>query len=105
MWEKLFKLNDIDENSLRAVTVGGVPLLVVNIKGKIYVTDLYCTHEQTDLSEGFIENCNVVCPTHFAVFNPQNGSVVSGPEGESGQIGNLKSYSTKVENGIIMVEL
>ena len=105
MWETLFKLDKIDDNSMKAVTVKGTPLLIANINGKIYATDLYCTHEQTDLSEGFIEKCNVICPAHFASFDLRTGHVVSGPEDESSAIDNLKSYHTKIENGIIMVEL
>jgi nitrite reductase/ring-hydroxylating ferredoxin subunit len=105
MWETLFKIDKIDDNSLKAVTVNGTPLLVANIKGKIYATSLYCTHEQTDLSEGFIEKCSVICPAHFASFDLKTGHVVSGPEDESSSIDNLKSYPTKVENGTIMVEL
>ncbi len=105
MWETLFKTNTLKENSLKAVTVKGTPLLVANLNGEIYVTDLYCTHEQTDLSEGFIEKCNVVCPAHFASFDIKTGHVVSGPEDESTPIENLKSYHTKIENSMIMVEL
>ena len=105
MWEAVFKIDKIDDNSLKAVTVKGTPLLIANIKGKIYATGLYCTHEQTDLSEGFIEKCNVICPAHFASFDIKTGHVVSGPEDESAPIDNLKSYPAKVENGMILVEL
>ena len=105
MCETLFGITKIDNNSLKAVTVSGTPLLVANLNGSIYVTDLYCTHEQTDLSEGFIEKCNVICPAHFASFNIKTGHVVSGPEDESSPIGNLKSYPTKIEKGMVMVEL
>ncbi|WP_337860970.1 Rieske 2Fe-2S domain-containing protein [Ferroplasma sp.] len=105
MWEILFKENEIDDNSVKDVTVKGTPLLVAKSNGKIYVTDLYCTHEQTALSEGFIEGCNIVCSAHFASFNLKNGNVVSGPEGDSDPIKNLKTYNIKIENGVIMVEL
>ncbi len=105
MWETLFKGKELDDNTIRDVTVGGVPLLVAKVNGKIYVSDLYCTHEQTSLSEGFIEGCNIVCSAHFASFNLKDGKVVSGPEGESDPIKNLNVYNTKIEDAMIMVEL
>ena len=46
----------------------------------------------------------LICPNHFATFEPKDGSVVSPPEG-SGSISPLKSYKTKVENGEVMVDL
>jgi 3-phenylpropionate/trans-cinnamate dioxygenase ferredoxin subunit len=105
MWETIFKESEIDDNSVRDVTIKGTPLLVAKAKGNIYVTDLYCTHEATSLSEGFIEGCNIICSAHFASFNLKTGNVVSGPEGENEPIKNLKTYKTKIENGMIMVEL
>ncbi len=105
MWETLFKIDKIEDNALKDITVKGIPLLVSKVNGEIYVTDLYCTHEQTSLSEGFIEGCNVVCSAHFASFNLKNGKVVSGPENDSEPIKDLRIYNTKIEDGMIMVEL
>ncbi len=105
MWETLFKMDKIEDNALKDITVKGIPLLVSKVDGKIYVTDLYCTHEQTSLSEGFIEGCSVVCSAHFASFNLKDGKVISGPEGETGTIKDLKSYNTKIENGMIMADI
>jgi len=105
MWVNLLKIDKIDNNTLKDITVKGTPLLVSKVGGKIYVTDLYCTHEQTSLSEGFIEGCNVVCSAHFASFNLKNGKVTAGPEDDSEPIKDLHSYNTKIEDGMVMVEL
>ena len=81
-----------------------MPLLIASINNNIYITDLYCTHEQTSLEEGFIDKCHVVCSNHFAEFDPKTGKAVAGPEGEEDSIKDLKSYRTKIENDTITVD-
>ena len=105
MWNEVFKKDDIKNNELKSITIKGIPLLIADINNNIYITDLYCTHEQTSLEEGFIDKCHVVCSNHFAEFDPETGKAVAGPEGEEEPINDLKSYRTKIENGTIMVDL
>lgn len=85
-------------------TVNDVEILVIKDKGKYFATSSYCTHEEYDLSEAFLDDGDLICPNHFATFNPADGSVKSPPEG-SGDISPLKSYETKVENGEVMVDV
>ncbi|MEM0140386.1 MAG: Rieske 2Fe-2S domain-containing protein [Ferroplasma sp.] len=105
MWKDVFNIGELKTGELKDYTVDGIPLLIANSDGKIYITALYCTHEATALSEGFIEKCNVICPNHYAKFNLKDGSVVSGPEDDDTPIKALKTYPSKVENGMIMVDL
>ncbi len=103
-WYKVLKEESLKEGDIFKATAGSKELIVMRAAGKLYATSNLCTHEQYDLAEGFIDDGNIVCPNHFAIFKPQDGSVVSNPEG-SGPIGPLKSYHVKVENGDILVEV
>lgn len=105
MWYEVFKKDEIKNNELKDITIHGIPLLIANINNNIYITDLYCTHEQTSLSEGFIDKCHIVCSNHFAEFDPKNGKVIAGPEGDDEPIKDLKTYKSKIENDKIMVDL
>ena len=105
MWNGVFKKDEIKNNELKGITIKGIPLLIADINNSIYITDLYCTHEQTSLEEGFIDKCHVVCSNHFAEFDPKTGKVVAGPDGEDSTIRDLKSYKVKMENDTIMVDL
>ena len=67
------------------------------------IADL-CTHEEYDLSEGFMDNHTLICPNHFATFSPGDGSVLNPPEG-SEDIEPLKSYKTKIEDGDVLVDV
>ncbi|CAC11570.1 biphenyl dioxygenase, Rieske iron-sulfur component related protein [Thermoplasma acidophilum] len=89
---------------LLKVKVAGTEVLIVNDDGHIYATSPYCTHEQFDLSDGFLDDHKIVCTNHFASFDPKDGSVVSPPEG-AGEISPIKTYPVRIENGMILVDL
>ena len=79
-------------------------ILIIKDGSDYYATSLFCTHEEYDLSEGFMDDHQLICPNHFATFKPSDGSVLSEPEG-SGEISPLSSYKTKIEGGEVLVEL
>ncbi|MCL4337005.1 MAG: Rieske (2Fe-2S) protein [Candidatus Thermoplasmatota archaeon] len=103
-WYKVLKEGAMKDGDLFKVQVEGREVLVVRDGNSYFATSHLCTHEDYDLSEGFMDDHQLICPNHFATFNPKDGSVLSPPEG-AGDISPLKSYKTKVENGEIMVEL
>ncbi len=102
-WYKVGKTNSLKEGDIAKVKVGSMEIIIMNVKGNYYATSHLCTHEDYDLAEGFIDEGTLICPNHFATFNPKTGEVISPPEG-SGDIEPLKSFKTKVENGEILVE-
>ena len=103
-WYKVLKEGTMKDGDLFKATIEGKEVLIINDAGKYFATSCYCTHEDYDLSEGFMDDHQLICPNHFATFNPKDGQVISPPEG-SGDISALKSYKTKVENGEVLIEL
>ena len=103
-WYKVLKEGAMKDGDLFKVQVEGREVLIIRDGNSYFATSHLCTHEDYDLSEGFMDDHQLICPNHFATFNPKDGSVLSPPEG-AGDISPLKSYKTKVENGEIMVEL
>ncbi len=103
-WYKIVKEGAMKDGDLFKGTVNDVEILIIKDKGKYFATSSYCTHEDYDLSEGFMDEGDLICPNHFATFNPADGSVKSPPEG-AGDISPLKSYQTKVEGGEVMVDV
>jgi nitrite reductase/ring-hydroxylating ferredoxin subunit len=103
-WFKVFRDGSMKDGDLSKASISGRDILIMRVGGKYYATSCYCTHENYDLSEGFIDDGNLVCPNHFAMFKPQDGSVVQNPEG-SEDIPKLQTYRIKVENGDVMVEV
>ena len=73
---------------------------MANIDGTIYAHDGTCTHEEADLSNGFVLGDRVVCPLHLSQFDLKTGEAVTPPATES-----LKTYKVKIENSEILVEV
>lgn len=103
-WYKVVKDGVMSDGDLFKSKIGEKEILIIKSQNKYFATSLYCTHEEYDLSEGFMDEGKLICPNHFATFNPEDGSVASPPE-SAGDIEALRSYKTKVEDGEVMVEV
>ncbi|MCL5783387.1 MAG: Rieske (2Fe-2S) protein [Candidatus Thermoplasmatota archaeon] len=103
-WYKVLKDDVLKDGDLYKANIEGKEILIIKDGGSYYATSLYCTHEEYDLSEGFVDDHQLICPNHFATFNPGDGSVISPPE-SAGDIDPLSSYSVKVEKGEVLVEV
>jgi len=102
-WFNIIKDGKLKDGDLYKASIEGNEILIIKDGEKYFATSLHCTHEDYDLSEGFMDEHHLICPNHFATFNPSDGSVISPPEG-AGEIPPLKSYRTKVENGNVLVD-
>lgn len=103
-WYKVLKDGVMKDGDLFKAKIEDREILIIKDGSDYYATSLFCTHEEYDLSEGFMDDHQLICPNHFATFKPSDGSVLSEPEG-SGEISPLSSYKTKIEGGEVLVEL
>lgn len=103
-WYKVTEEGKLKDGDIFKAKVGETEFILMNVSGKYYATSHLCTHEDYDLSEGFVDGGTLICPNHFATFDPRDGSVLNPPEG-AGDISPLKSFPVKVENGSVMVEV
>ena len=78
----------------------GRRVLVVNLDGQLHAWDGTCTHEEADLSTGFLLGERVTCPLHLSVFDLTTGQPVNPPATVP-----LKKYEVKIENEDILVEV
>lgn len=83
------------------VTLDGEPVAVFNACGGIHAIGDTCSHEESSLSEGFIdeEECAVECPKHGAMFDIKTGKNMTLPATRP-----VPHYGVKIENGDIYVE-
>ncbi len=101
------KTNEIPERSMKAVTVKGKEILIVNYNRNYYALNRRCTHMNGDLSMGKLEGKIVTCPRHGSRFDVTTGESISGPK-----MGFLKLrtknepvYKVKVEDDTIKVNI
>ncbi|EQD80687.1 Rieske [2Fe-2S] iron-sulfur domain protein, partial [mine drainage metagenome] len=102
-WYVVGKTTSLKEGDIAKVNLNRMEIIIMKVKGDYFATSHLCSHENYDLAEGFIDDGTLICPNHFATFNPKTGEVISPPEGAE-EISPLKSFKTKVENGEILVE-
>ena len=92
--------DEVAEGTALKVETHGLTLAVFNVEGQHYVTDDLCTHGPGSLAEGYIEGDVVECNFHNGQFNIRTGEVVSPP-----CMIPIKTYSTTVENGKVVIEI
>ena len=85
---------------MKGVELDGRRVLVVNLDGTLYAWDGTCTHEEADLSTGFLLGDRVTCPLHLSQFDLTNGEAVTPPATQP-----LRRYIVKIENEEVYVEV
>lgn len=69
----------VPEGGTARVSVGGTIATVARSEGRLCAFQEFCTHRYAPLSEGKIENGEVVCPWHGSRFSTATGKVTKGP--------------------------
>lgn len=64
--------------AIRVTPPGREPIAVFHTTEGLFAVDDTCTHQDTSLSDGWVEDCTVECPLHEACFDLRTG-MPSGP--------------------------
>jgi nitrite reductase (NADH) small subunit/3-phenylpropionate/trans-cinnamate dioxygenase ferredoxin subunit len=97
---KVAKAGDVSPGKGIMVEVNGKKIALFNVEGSFHAIDDACTHRGGPLSQGFVEEKQVRCPWHGALFDVTNGEAV-GPPAASG----VTRYNVRVEGADIEVEV
>jgi len=92
--------NQLGSNEMFSFDFEDKKLMLTNLGGKVYATDRICTHEEADLSSGFLSGEGVRCPLHLSVFNLENGKPQNPPAEAP-----LRTYNIKIDQNEIYVEV
>ena len=85
---------------MKGIEHGGKRILVVNLDGNISAWDGTCTHEEYDLSMGFLTGDSVTCALHLSRFDLTTGDAVNPPAEKP-----LGKHPVKITGGEIFVEV
>ena len=99
-WVKACSIDKVSSDQLYGFHHNDKQILLANLGGKIYATDLICTHAEADLSNGMLSEEGVRCPLHLSVFNLETG-IPQNPPAEKP----LKTYNVKIDQSEIYVEV
>jgi len=97
---RLCGTDEIPLNEGRRFEVNGDPIAVFHIPEGFFAIGDTCSHEESSLSEGYIDDDIVECPRHGAQFDIATGQNRSLPATRP-----VASYRVVVENGEVYVEV
>jgi 3-phenylpropionate/trans-cinnamate dioxygenase ferredoxin subunit len=82
-------------------------VLIVNVDGKLYGIEPYCSHFNNPLFTGKLQGNILWCDNHYASFDVTTGKVNSLPKQLLGvkHIRDLKTYPVRVEGKDVIVEV
>ena len=97
-FKKVAELTSLDDGEMIGVELDGENILIANVNGEIYAVSDVCTHAEALLSSGWLDETQVECSAHSAIFELTDGSVVGPPATEE-----ITTYETRVEGNDILV--
>jgi 3-phenylpropionate/trans-cinnamate dioxygenase ferredoxin component len=100
-WVEACNVDDVDEEDVIPFVHEGQQFAIYRSpQNHFFATDGLCTHEQVLLADGLVMDHIIECPKHNGRFDYRTG------EGKGAPICvNLKTYPTKVEDGIVFLNL
>ena len=105
-------VDELPEGSMTKVDVDGHKILMANVGGTYYATDLHCPHLHADLSKGALDGTVLTCPLHHSKFDIRDGSNLAWTDwkGTAKSMAEfvrhprpLRVYETRVEDGRVLV--
>ena len=99
-WVRVIKASKVKEGKIRGVSAARVPVVLANIEGTIYALHDECSHEDLPLSDGDLEDGELVCLYHGARFECSSGRNTGLPATRP-----VRSYPAEVRDGEIFVDI
>lgn len=95
------KIHELAPGQIRQVPVpSGEPVALYNVGGVFYATSDTCTHGQSSLAEGTIEDGVVVCSWHSGSFEIATGTPVDYPCTIP-----IRTYPVTIEGDQVYIEI
>ncbi len=99
-WHAVTELDKLDLETPFPLRIGDQQVCVVRLEDGIFAINDVCTHEYALLSDGYFEDGKLECPLHQACFEVRTGKALNEPADVD-----VVTYPTKVEGGVVFVEV
>ncbi len=100
-WIRIAHCHDIPLREGRAVKIGNREIAIFNLGDRFLAVDNRCPHKGGPLADGIVSGTTVICPLHAWKLSLETGNGVGGPSASSC----VETFRTRVEGGIVLVEL
>jgi 3-phenylpropionate/trans-cinnamate dioxygenase ferredoxin subunit len=99
-WIRVAALADCPVGQLKSVPAGSEQLVLANLDGNVYALVDRCSHEEYPLSDGDLEDTDLVCMYHGARFDVRTGKNKALPA-----IRPVRSFPVEIREGDVYVEV
>ena len=99
---KIAAVDDVPADGMRSFAYQDRRIALYRIGETIYATDAICSHEDADLTEGWLDpdDCTVECPLHGSRFDLRSGRPLGLPAFQPVDV-----YPVRVDGAEVYVEL
>lgn len=94
------QLSDMKDKEIRSSQVSNQKVVFVREGDHVYALEDRCSHDNSEFDGGQIIDGNIECPRHGAWFDYKTGQVTGMPA-----VVGIKSFPTKIQEGVICVEV
>jgi len=99
-WTAITTIDKVPLREGRAVTIGNTEIAIFHLADRYLTIENKCPHKGGPLCDGIVSGTTVVCPLHGQRFDLETGMPVL-----ASQPACVATFSTRVEDGIIFVDL
>ncbi len=99
-FKKFATVSEIPQGSMKPFTIRHDRIVIAHVQDGFYAFADECTHDSAPISDGSINDHQVVCPRHGAKFNIVTGAVEAPPA-----IVGIDTYEVKVDGDDILVKI
>jgi 3-phenylpropionate/trans-cinnamate dioxygenase ferredoxin subunit len=98
-WIDVGAADKVREDRTFCAEVEGFPVVIARCGNEFYAMEDRCTHDGESFAAADVEECEIICPRHFARFCLKTGEALSPPAYEP-----ARTFKVRIENGRILVE-
>lgn len=92
--------DDLPNGERLLLDIGGEAIAVFNIAGRYFAIADLCSHDDGPLAQGEVQDTQIECPRHGALFDLENGKALTLPA-----VVDIPAYPVRVVDGEIQVGL
>lgn len=93
------QLSDVPNFGKKALSVNGVDIILINVKGEVFACEKECPHQGAPLDAAIVKDGYLSCPRHGYRFDLKTGACRDASQYA------LKVFPVQIVDGKIMVDL
>ncbi len=99
-WVRVAALDELEPGSGRRVEIGEHRVALFRVESDVYAIGDRCSHAEASLSEGELDEFEIECPRHGALFDIVSGEALSLPATRP-----VPRYPTEVRDGGVFLQM